>query len=124
MGVLQPYRGTYVSADSASSKLDLPAILAGCDAVDEEASQIDTYTRDLSNVAADLDVDTLSANGKTMQGPIGDCCDGISDIESNITGTTAQIRAAAENAYNQIQEQLNYEAKVRDRNEWNRRNRG
>ena len=124
MGILQPYVGTYCRAESASSKLDLPAINAGCDAVDSEARSMSTYTRNLNDTASYLDADTLSADGKTMQAPIGECCDGISNIQSQITSTTAQIRAAAENAYNQIQEQLNYEAQVRDQNEWYRRNRG
>ena len=37
MGLLQPYRGRYASASSASNKIDAATILAGCDAVDNEA---------------------------------------------------------------------------------------
>ena len=123
MGILQPYVGTYCRAESASSKLDIDAILSGCDAVDNESSHMNEYARSLNDVSFYLNEDTLSVNGTTMSQPIGDCCDGISGIQSEITGTTAQIRAAAENAYNQIQEQLNYEAQVKDQNEWYRRNR-
>jgi hypothetical protein len=124
MGLLQPYVGTYCSAESASSKLDIGAINAGCDAVDGEAQSMSNYVRSLSDMSSYLNEDTLSFNGVTMQQPIGDCCDGITVVQSNITGTTAQIRAAAENAYNIIQQQLNDEALERDRNEWYRRNGG
>lgn len=121
MGILQPYRGTYCSASSASEKLDIESILAGCDAVDEEANHISEYANQLSGYSSQLDVNALSVNGKTMIGTAEECCDGINNVESEIIGTTAQIRAAAESVYNQIQDQLNNEAYIKDQNEYNRR---
>ncbi len=124
MGILQPYVGTYCHAASASSKLDLSAILAGCDAVDTEANQITNYNHSLNTTMSYLDANTLSANGKTMQAAGEKCCNDISNVQTSILNTTAQIRSVAESVYNKIQEQMNYEAQVKDQNEINRRSRG
>lgn len=123
MGLLQPYRGTYYSAESANTKLDINSILAGCNAVDEEANHISEYANDISESGSYLDANALSVDGKTMQGSIETCCTNINDVESFIIGTTAQIREMAEAAYNQIQDNLNYEAQQRDIAEYNRRRR-
>ena len=121
MGILQPYHGTYCSADSASSKLDIDAILAGCNAVDEEANHISEYASSLTDISSQLDVNALSVNSKTISGTVQEYCDGINNVETEIMGATSQIREVAEAQYNQIQEQMNQEAYLRDQEEYNRR---
>ena len=124
MGILQPYHGTYCNASSASSELDIEAILSGCNAVDEEANHISEYANRLDEVSSQLDVNALSVDGKTINGTVQEYCDGINNVESEIMGVTSQIREYAVARYNQIQDQLNNEAYIRDQNEYNRRRNG
>lgn len=122
MGLLQPYRGTYVSASSASEKIDVNSILNGCNAVDEEANHISEYANSLDSSGSVLDVNVLSVGGKTMLSNIEECCTNINSVETFIINTTAQIREAAESVYNQIQEQMNNEARARDEAAYRERN--
>ena len=114
MARVQPYHGTYASARSASEVLDLDAILAGCDAVDEKAQKITEYTNNIQASTSVLDQKNFSINKETPQQEITDTCTGIEDVQSSITETTSAIREAAEAAYNEIQAQFNYEAEQKD----------
>ena len=124
MGLLSAYRGTYCSAESASSKIDAEAIIAGCNAVDAEAAHISEYSNLLSQSGSNLTERVLSANGVTMEGKVDEYCTNIKSVESYILNSTAQIREAAEAVYNQIQDQMNQEAHAKDEYEYNRRRNG
>ena len=124
MSLLQPYHGTYVNASSASNQLDANAILAGCDAVDEEANYISQYAGNLSEVSSPLNERNFSVDGATMIPTIGEYCENINAVEAEIMSITSQIREMVEYQYNRIQEQLNYDAQVKDQNEYNRRRNG
>lgn len=121
MGILQPYKGVYYSASSAREKLDIDSILAGCDAVDEEANHISEYANQFSVSSAALDVNTLSVNNLTMAEKAQEYSDGINQVEIEIMSVTAKIREAVEYAYNSIQDSLNIEAQTRDQREINYR---
>ena len=114
MAKKEPYRGTYVTARSASEYIDLDTILSGCDQVDEKASKLSTISNNVKTATSTLDESSFSINKETMLPKIEESCGLLKDGESSIMDTTAQIRAAAEQAYNEIQEQLNYEAEQRD----------
>ena len=114
MNLLQPYVGKYVTATSASTKIDVDAILAGCDAVDSEASQISTVNSEISDIGSSITENALSVDGMTVSNTVNECCTGISGVQSMITNTTASIREAAVSVYNQFQEQFNEEARIRD----------
>ena len=118
---VQPYVGTYVSAKSASDDLDLAAIIAGCNAVDAEAANIDEISNSLSNAASDLTPQVFSVDGVSIGSNVDEYCTIIMDVQSWIMGGTASIRAAAENAYNRIQTDYNNDAIARDNAEKNRR---
>ena len=124
MGLLQAYHGTYCSAESASSKIDAEAIIAGCNAVDSEAAHITEYANLLSQSGSNLSERVLSANGVTMEGKVDEYCTDIKSVETYILNSTAQIREAAEAVYNQIQDQMNQEAYAKDEYEYNRRRNG
>lgn len=121
-GALQPYQGRYVNAKSASDDLDLAAILAGCDAVDAEAGNIDEVSNSLSNAAGDLTAQTFSVDGVSVGSNVNEYCDNIMQAQTWIMNGTGQIRAAAENAYNKLQTEYNNDAMARDQAEINRRN--
>ena len=114
-GILQPYVGKYCSAESASSKLDIDSILAGCDAVDEEASSIGNYANQLSETSGRINASALSVNGKTISGTAQEYCDGINGVEAQITSVTSQIREIAISVYNQLQQELNNQAIENDK---------
>lgn len=120
--ILQPYRGIFVSAPSASTKLDLDQILAGCTSVENEASNIDELSNSVSSLTSNLGANIFSIDGKTVSPSSDKCCEEIIDIQKWIFDTTSQIRENAINAYNQLQTQLNNDAQNRDRYEINRFN--
>ena len=122
-GLLEPYRGRYVSAESASTKLDVNAIISGCSQVDSEASSIGDVSTSLNSAASDLTPNIFSINGASLGANVGEYCQSIMDVQSSIMSATAQIRSEAIAAYNEIQSQLNQEAQSRDQYEMNRRNR-
>ena len=120
-GVIQPYKGRYVSAASASTKLDLAAIMAGCSAVESEAGNINTISTGLHNAASSLSPGVFSIDGVSVASNVDDCCESIMSVQSSIIGSLGQIRSASIAAYNKIQTQLNSEAQARDQYEINRR---
>lgn len=124
MDLLEPYVGKYVSAESASSKLDAAAIMSGCDAVDGEAANITNNVNDLSSKASRLNENALSVDGMTIQGAVSDYCSYLNSIKDNITTSTNGIREAAASAYNMIQQELNDEARARDLDAKNREENG
>lgn len=123
MGLLQPYQGTYVAATSASSKLDVETILAGCDAVDAEASHISDYLQKLAETTSTMDAKALCVNGQTMQNTMDEYSTNIYSVETEIMNITAWIRETVEVQYNNLQEQLNYDAQLRDQNEYAKQSR-
>ena len=116
MGLLQPYVGTYARATSASSKLDVESILAGCDAVDDEVVGISEISSKISQAGSSITKDVLSIDDMDISGSLDECCTGISNTYSNILETTSAIRERAVAVYNQLQAQYNEEAKIRDEN--------
>ena len=120
--ILQPYHGVYVHAPSASTKLDLHHILDGCTALETEASNIDEVSNSINSLSSNLGANVFSIDGQTVLSSADQCCQEIIDVQKWIFDTSSQIRENAINAYNQLQTQLNNEAKNRDQNEINRRN--
>ncbi len=114
MQILNPYQGVFISAQSASSLIDLNSILNGCDAVDQEASQISKLSNNILETSTRLDVNTLSVDDATIVGSVEEYCTDIVSVQEGIMSMTSQIREAAINAYNDIQNQMNYDAQTQD----------
>lgn len=114
MSLLQPYSGRFVSAKSASDKIDAATIIAGCDSVDSEASEILSIGSKVNSAGSSITADALSFGGVTVAGDLGLCCDGIAATYANILGNTSQIRSTAMEAYNRIQTEYNEEARAKD----------
>lgn len=114
MSLLQPYSGKFVSAKSASEKLDAEAIIAGCDAVDSEAETITAIEREVNSSGNMITADVLSIGGKTILPTLEATCTGITNNKAAIIAKTAEIRQQAEAVYNQIQSELNDEASRKD----------
>ena len=120
-GLVQAYRGRYYNASSASTKLDINSILAGCSAVETEANNIDEISNSINNSASYLTREVFSINGETVSKDIDEACTEIISVQSSIMDAVAQIRINAINAYNSIQTQLNNEAQSLDQAEIRRR---
>ncbi len=114
MGLLDPYVGRYVSAESASNYIDARTIISGCNSAISEASYFNTIATKISTTTAVLDVKTLSVDNLTVQGNSDECCNNIISIQNNIIEICDSIITSAEAAYNRIQEQLNQEAYQKD----------
>ncbi len=123
MGLLGQYIGTFHSAKSASNDIDIDAIISACNEVDAKSNELSSISSSFNGCRAGLTKDNLSINGQSYEGTIDNCCDRLVKTEEYIFSTTAGIRAAAEQAYNQLQQQYNEEAEAIDRqmiNEYNR----
>lgn len=114
MQILNPYQGVFISAQSASNYIDLNSILNGCDAVDSEASQISKLSNNVLEASTQLDVNTLSVDNATVVGSVEEYCNDIVSVQEGIMSMTSQIREAAINTYNDIQNQMNYNAQIQD----------
>lgn len=66
MKILQPYIGRFVSAKSASSKLDDEAIVAGCNGVDSEVSGISNVVSKIDSEGNTVDSSALSVDDVTI----------------------------------------------------------
>lgn len=117
MALLQPYRGRFVSARSASEKIDAEAIIAGCYAVDSEASMISTIESEVNSSGSMITPEVLAIGEKNILATLEEVCTGISNAQMNIQTVTANIRQQAEAIYNQMQSELNEEASRRDQAE-------
>lgn len=114
MELIQPYRGTYVSAKSASKDLDVESILKGCDAVEEEAKGIGESANKLSSAASPMDEKALFLDSTTVLPMVGEYCEQIHMVEIGIVDIVDQVRELVVDHYNRIQEDLNQEAKTAD----------
>ena len=121
-GLLEPYVGNFVRADSASNRLDIDSILAGCNAVESETPTINNLANGISDCASELNADALSIDGKTVMGTVDEYVQGIANLHTSINNAVDEIRQRSINVYNQLQQQLNEDAYRREVDEANRRN--
>lgn len=114
MDVVQPFVGKYVTAVSASTKIDLDSIITNCNAVDEEVSKISSINNSINSTGGNLTADVLSVGGATVINLLDECCSNINGVQSDVVSMTEGIRESAIEAYNQIQEQFNEEAEAEE----------
>lgn len=125
MQILLPYTGKFISAKSASTKLDVDAIIDGCNAVASEISSITSIATKIEREGNTMDSKALSVDDVTVEKSLANCCDEVRNVKSNILDTTEKIKEAAVSIYNSLQEQLNAEAIQKDQlaiDEYNKRN--
>lgn len=115
MGLMRQYVGKYVTATSASTKIDATAIIKGCNAVDNDANEISRLANLFKSEAARINKTSLSIDNKTMEENVDECSAGIEERRKAILDATDYIRQVTEDIYNQIQSQYNENAKARDR---------
>lgn len=115
MGLMRQYVGKYVTATSASTKIDATAIIKGCNAVDNDANEISRLANLFKSEAARIDKTSLSIDNKTMEENVDECSAGIEERRKAILDATDYIRQVTVDIYNQIQSQYNENAKARDR---------
>ena len=115
MGLMRQYVGKYVTATSASTKIDSTARIKGCNAVDNDANEISRLANLFKSEAARIDKTSLSIDNKTMEENVDECSAGIEERRKAILDATDYIRQVTEDIYNQIQSQYNENAKERDR---------
>ena len=115
MGLMRQYVGKYVTATSASTKIDATAIIKGCNAVDNDENEISRLANLFKSEAARIDKTSLSIDNKTMEENVDECSAGIEERRKAILDATDYIRQVTEDIYNQIQSQYNENAKERDR---------
>ena len=112
---LEPYRGVYHSAKSASDEIDLDAINTACDEVDSYASDLNKNSSNFYKCEAGLTKEALSINNMTFETSVDQCCDKMIAVNNYILSTTTEVRSSALDAYNRLQENYNAEAEEIDK---------
>ena len=88
MGLMRQYVGKYVTATSASTKIDATAIIKGCNAVDNDANEISRLANLFKSEAARIDKTSLSIDNKTMEENVDECSAGIEERRKAILDAT------------------------------------
>ncbi len=114
MELVGVYKGSFVRAQSASTKLDIDAIFAACNSIDSVAENILDYADSFDEQVVKLDENVLSVDGQTIEGVAADYSAYFSNTYSGIKASTQNIREIAASQYNKIQNELNEEAKRQD----------
>ena len=112
MELLGVYKGAYVSAPSAATKLDVEAIFAGCSAVDSVADILLEYADNFDSQTLKLDKNALAIDDGTVENVALEYYNYL--ISAGTKTSTQNIREVAAAQYNKIQGQLNEEAKRQD----------
>lgn len=107
MARVPQFVGTYYSAVSASEDIDIDTINRGCDMIDEAAADFIKAGKKVENVASECGADALQVDGTTMVDSIENCANEIIEIEADIKNLTSQIREAALNKFNSLQQRYN-----------------
>ena len=114
MELVGVYKGAFVSAQSASIKLDIEAIFSACNSIDGIAENLLEYADSFDEQVLKLDSDALSVDGQTIDGVASDYSLYFSNTYSGIKTSTQNIREVAAAQYNKIQNELNEEARRQD----------
>lgn len=109
------YQGQYVTAESATSYIDVGTISSGCEQLSQAAEQFSSLGNNLSESASGLSEDALSVNGDTMQSAVEECGSQMSSIEGQLSGYIATIMSATESALDKKQLELNQIAEAQDK---------
>lgn len=108
------YKGTYITAESASNYIDVIAITTGCDKINEAGTLFENIGNRLTTISTELNNETLSVGGKTMQGPLEDVASFIKNVKPDLETVSSEINSALEKALDKKQLELNEIAKAQD----------
>ncbi len=113
-----PYEGQNIVAESASMYLDIDSIVSGCNSVIENVSELTNIVNQILNSASEVDADSFSVYGNTIDKPIEDCCNYINSVQSAIQENVLSLLESAVSQYNKIQRNLNENA-IKNDNSYN-----
>ena len=114
--LVKPYVGKYVSAESACKYIDIDTILAGCSKLENEASSYNNINNKLNSLGTSVGKNALEVDGKTISDVVDKYSNVLVDTSKGLNEFVSSVRDAAENAYNEIQNQLNENARYEDVN--------
>lgn len=114
--LVKPYVGKHVSAQSASNYIDIETIYAGCTKLENEANSYNDIYEKVNVLGDNNGKDVLEVDGKTISNVVGEYSNVLNDTSNGLIDFANSVRAAAENAYNEIQNQLNENARIEDVN--------
>lgn len=123
MTLVSRYVGQFVTAQSASDFIDIDKIYSGCEKLETTSDGFDLIFNKMENIAFDNRESTLCFNDKTIGSLVDNNSQIFTDCSNDIKDVAQNIRVAAENAYNEIQRQLNDTARSQDLNAINDSNR-
>lgn len=121
MALLDRYIGRYVKAESASNYIDAKGIIKYANTIKTNMEDFSLLSNDVKSAGSELTPSTLFVDDEDFSDDVEDLGNDIATVNTNIIGYLDSIIAAAENAYNKKQEELNSIARARDIAETNRR---
>ncbi|MBQ8534095.1 MAG: hypothetical protein IJ463_00235 [Bacilli bacterium] len=121
MALLDRYIGRYVKAESASNYIDAKGIIKYANTIKTNMEDFSLLSNDVKSAGSELTPSTLFVDGEDFSDDVEELGNDIASVNTNIIGDLDSVIAAAENAYNKKQEELNSIARARDIAEANRR---
>jgi hypothetical protein len=121
MALLDRYIGRYVKAESASNYIDAKGIIKYAKAIKTNMEDFSLLSKDVKSAGSELTPSTLFVDGDDFSDDVEELGNDIASVNTSIIGDLDAVIAAAENAYNKKQEELNSIARSRDIAEANRR---
>lgn len=121
MALLDRYIGRYVKAESASNYIDAKGIIKYANTIKTNMEDFSLLSNDVKSAGSELTPSTLFVDGEDFSDDVEELGNDIATVNTNIIGDLDSVIAAAENAYNKKQEELNSIARARDIAEANRR---
>lgn len=106
--LLNPYQSNLVTARNAREDLDIDSILVGCNQVEEQANNLDYCIRNMNMVKSNFGDDSISIDGKNViSGNIEDYSTALENTKNSILNAVQEIRVAAVNKFNAMQDVYN-----------------
>lgn len=114
MALKERYYGQYKVADSAATYIDANGIISAANAIKSELEEFSNLSGDVRTAGSDLTPQTLYCDGADMSGVVDEVATVITEKYNSMLGNLDSIIAAAEQVYNEKQDQLNQAAYEED----------
>lgn len=121
MALLEKYRGTYETAQSAANYIDADGIIKNANKIKAELEEFNNLSTDVKTAGSDLNADTMYIDGLDCTGMVDKVATGITNSYTSMVANLDEIIAVAEKIYNAKQEEYNQTARYRDQQEKERR---
>lgn len=115
MGLLEVWRGTYVTAKSASTYIDAENIISDANKIKHQLEELTNLARNVKNTGSELTPEVLSFDGTSMVETVDFTVQFVENNKVTQDGYLDEIIQNATNLYNEKQNEFNEQAQREDR---------